>query len=89
MTYPEFADIPALSAALDAAGYLPDEGVATAAYLAIGMRRPGPNALCVTIKPGGICLRLCSLMRTRRHTRFTIASIASVFFQSRLRGHNI
>ena len=40
MTYPEFADIPALSAALDAAGYLPDEGVATAAYLAIRMRRP-------------------------------------------------
>ncbi|HVC72571.1 MAG TPA: MoxR family ATPase [Mycobacteriales bacterium] len=40
MTYPEFAGIPALSAALDAAGYLPDEGVATAAYLAIRMRRP-------------------------------------------------
>jgi MoxR-like ATPase len=40
VTYPEFADIPALAAALDAAGYLPDEGVATAAYLAIRMRRP-------------------------------------------------
>ncbi|HVE29812.1 MAG TPA: MoxR family ATPase, partial [Mycobacteriales bacterium] len=40
MTYPEFAGIPALSAALDAAGYLPDEGVATAVYLAIRMRRP-------------------------------------------------
>ena len=36
----EFADIPALAAALDAVGYLPDEGVATAAYLAIRMRRP-------------------------------------------------
>jgi len=40
VSYPEFPDIPALSAALDAAGYLPDEGVATAAYLAIRMRRP-------------------------------------------------
>ena len=40
MSYPEFGDIPALAAALDAAGYLPDEGVATAAYLAIRMRRP-------------------------------------------------
>jgi MoxR-like ATPase len=40
VTYPEFAGIPALSAALDAAGYLPDEGVATAVYLAIRMRRP-------------------------------------------------
>jgi MoxR-like ATPase len=35
-----FADIPALAAALDGVGYLPDEGVATAAYLAIRMRRP-------------------------------------------------
>ena len=40
MTYPEFPDIPALAAALDAVGYLPDDGVATAAYLAIRMRRP-------------------------------------------------
>jgi len=40
VSYPEFGDIPALAAALDAAGYLPDEGVATAAYLAIRMRRP-------------------------------------------------
>ncbi|HST67433.1 MAG TPA: MoxR family ATPase [Mycobacteriales bacterium] len=40
MTLPELADIPALAAALDAVGYLPDEGVATAAYLAIRMRRP-------------------------------------------------
>jgi MoxR-like ATPase len=40
VTRPEFSDIPALAAALDAAGYLPDRGVATAAYLAIRMRRP-------------------------------------------------
>ncbi|HEY6748347.1 MAG TPA: hypothetical protein VI357_21840 [Mycobacteriales bacterium] len=30
----EFDGIPALAAALDAVGYLPDDGVATAAYLA-------------------------------------------------------
>ena len=36
----EFDGIPALAAALDAAGYLPDDGVATAAYLAMKMRRP-------------------------------------------------
>jgi MoxR-like ATPase len=40
VTYPDFPDIPTLAAALDAVGYLPDEGVATAAYLAIRMRRP-------------------------------------------------
>jgi MoxR-like ATPase len=40
VTYPDLPDIPALAAALDAVGYLPDEGVATAAYLAIRMRRP-------------------------------------------------
>ena len=40
VTYPDVPDIPALAAALDAVGYLPDEGVATAAYLAIRMRRP-------------------------------------------------
>jgi MoxR-like ATPase len=36
----EFADPAAVSEALDAAGYLPDEGLATAAYLAIRMHRP-------------------------------------------------
>jgi MoxR-like ATPase len=36
----EFADPAAVSDALDAAGYLPDTGLATAAYLAIRMRRP-------------------------------------------------
>jgi MoxR-like ATPase len=35
-----FADPAALAAALDAAGYLPDEGLATAAYLAMRMGRP-------------------------------------------------
>jgi MoxR-like ATPase len=40
VTYRDFADIGALSEALDAVGYLPDEGVATAAFLAIRMRRP-------------------------------------------------
>ena len=40
VTYRDFADIGALSDALDAVGYLPDEGVATAAFLAIRMRRP-------------------------------------------------
>jgi MoxR-like ATPase len=35
-----FADPAAVSDALDAVGYLPDTGVATAAYLAIAMRRP-------------------------------------------------
>ena len=29
-----------LAEALEAVGYLPDEGVATAAYLALAMRRP-------------------------------------------------
>src|ERR671931_704276 len=36
----EFADPAAVSDALDAAGYLPDTGLATAAFLAIRMRRP-------------------------------------------------
>jgi MoxR-like ATPase len=40
VTQREFADIAALAAGLDGVGYLPDEGVATAAYLAIKMRRP-------------------------------------------------
>jgi MoxR-like ATPase len=40
VSYRDFADIGALSDALDAVGYLPDEGVATAAFLAIRMRRP-------------------------------------------------
>ncbi len=35
-----FADPDAVAAALDRVGYLPDEGVATAAYLAMRMRRP-------------------------------------------------
>jgi MoxR-like ATPase len=35
-----FADPAAVADALDAAGYLPDPGLATAAYLAITMRRP-------------------------------------------------
>ena len=39
-TYATFADPAAVAAALDAAGYLPDEGVATAAYLAMRMSRP-------------------------------------------------
>src|SRR6185312_2821147 len=34
------ADPPALAAALEATGYLPDEGLATAAYLALAMHRP-------------------------------------------------
>src|SRR4051812_15220116 len=36
----EFADPAAVAAALDRAGYLPDAGVATAAYLAMRMARP-------------------------------------------------
>jgi MoxR-like ATPase len=40
VSYRDFADIEALSEALDAAGYLPDEGVATAAFLSVRMRRP-------------------------------------------------
>src|SRR4051812_2570077 len=35
-----FADPPAVAAALDGAGYLPDEGLATAAFLAMRMGRP-------------------------------------------------
>jgi MoxR-like ATPase len=35
-----FADPAAVADALDAAGYLPDTGLATAAYLAIVMQRP-------------------------------------------------
>jgi MoxR-like ATPase len=35
-----FADPAAVAEALDAAGYLPDTGLATAAYLAIAMQRP-------------------------------------------------
>jgi MoxR-like ATPase len=38
--FPEFADPAAVADALDAAGYLPDQGVATAAHLAIRMGRP-------------------------------------------------
>jgi MoxR-like ATPase len=38
--FPEFADPAAVAEALDAAGYLPDQGVATAAHLAIRMGRP-------------------------------------------------
>ena len=37
---PEFANPAAVAEALDAAGYLPDEGVSTAAHLAIRMGRP-------------------------------------------------
>ena len=40
MPFPEFADPAAVAEALDAAGYLPDQGVATAAHLAIRMGRP-------------------------------------------------
>ena len=40
MPFPEFADPAAVADALDAAGYLPDQGVATAAHLAIRMGRP-------------------------------------------------
>ncbi|HEV7653381.1 MAG TPA: MoxR family ATPase [Mycobacteriales bacterium] len=40
MSFRDFADIGELARALDAVGYLPDQGVATAAYLAIRMRRP-------------------------------------------------
>src|SRR3954453_13537828 len=36
----EFADPAALAAALDSAGYLPDTGLATGAYLAMRMHRP-------------------------------------------------
>ncbi|MBE7187222.1 MoxR family ATPase [Jatrophihabitans endophyticus] len=36
----ELADPAAVAAALDAAGYLPDAGLATAAFLALRMRRP-------------------------------------------------
>jgi MoxR-like ATPase len=36
----EFADPAAVSDALDAAGYLPDTGLATAAFLALRMKRP-------------------------------------------------
>jgi MoxR-like ATPase len=36
----EFAGPPELATALDAQGYLADDGVATAAYLALAMRRP-------------------------------------------------
>ena len=38
--FPEFADPAAVAEALDTTGYLPDEGVATAAHLAIRMGRP-------------------------------------------------
>src|SRR3982751_1590191 len=37
---PGFAGPAELAAALEAAGYLPDEGLATAAYLALVMHRP-------------------------------------------------
>jgi MoxR-like ATPase len=40
MSLPDFADPRAMAAALDAAGYLPDPGVATAAHLAMRMGRP-------------------------------------------------
>ncbi|HET7310176.1 MAG TPA: MoxR family ATPase [Mycobacteriales bacterium] len=40
MTSAAFASPAELAAALDAVGYLPDDGVATAAYLALAMRRP-------------------------------------------------
>jgi MoxR-like ATPase len=40
VSFRDFADIGELARALDAVGYLPDQGVATAAYLAIRMRRP-------------------------------------------------
>ena len=40
MQAPVFADPAAVSDALDAAGYLPEPGIATAAYLAIRMNRP-------------------------------------------------
>nr|MDT0663632.1 MoxR family ATPase [Micromonospora sp. DSM 115978] len=40
MPFPAFADPAALSEALDQAGYLPDPGIATAAYLAMRMGRP-------------------------------------------------
>jgi MoxR-like ATPase len=40
MHSPEFADPEAVAAALDGAGYLPDTGVATAAFLAMAMTRP-------------------------------------------------
>jgi MoxR-like ATPase len=36
----DFPDPGAVAAALDRAGYLPDAGVATAAYLAMRMSRP-------------------------------------------------
>ena len=40
MQHTAFADPAAVAAALDAAGYLPDDGVATAAFLAMRMSRP-------------------------------------------------
>ena len=40
MTPPSFASPAELADALDSVGYLPDEGVATASYLALAMRRP-------------------------------------------------
>jgi MoxR-like ATPase len=40
VTSAAFASPAELAAALDAVGYLPDDGVATAAYLALAMRRP-------------------------------------------------
>src|SRR3978361_1720859 len=40
VSQPAPADPQALCAALEATGYLPDEGLATAAYLALVMHRP-------------------------------------------------
>ena len=40
MTSPSLASPAQLADALEAVGYLPDDGVATAAYLALTMRRP-------------------------------------------------
>jgi MoxR-like ATPase len=40
MQPPAFASPTEIAAALDGAGYLPDTGIATAAYLAVAMRRP-------------------------------------------------
>jgi MoxR-like ATPase len=40
VTAPTFSDPAAVARALEGAGYLPDEGIATAAYLAMRLRRP-------------------------------------------------
>jgi MoxR-like ATPase len=66
---PAFAGPDELGAALEGTGYLPDEGLATAAYLALVMHRPlflegeagvGKTALAQALAqvPGRPCYRL-------------------------------